>query len=83
MVFNAVIFYFLENIVLTNNITQMKEILILYDEKINKKNPIIKKCDYIEKKFEKINIGIVSQIIYYLIYYMDLVQIISFFIFIL
>ena len=45
MVFKAVIFYFLENIELTNNITQMKEILVLYDEKINKKYPIIKKCD--------------------------------------
>ena len=32
MVFKAVIFYFLENIVLTNTITQMKEILVLYEE---------------------------------------------------
>ena len=69
--YRGLIFYFLENIVLTNNIMQMKEILVLYDEKINKKNPIIKKKDYIEKNIEKINIGIVSQILYYLINYME------------
>ena len=69
--YRGLIFYFLENIVLTNNIMQMKEILVLYDEKINKKNPIIKKKDYIAKNFENINIGIVSQILYYLINYME------------
>ena len=56
----------------------MKEILVLvlYDEKINKKNSIMKKRDYIENKFEKINIGIVSQILYYIKNNMELVQII-------
>ena len=55
----------------------MKEILVLvlYDEKINKKNSIMKKRDYIENKFEKINIGIVSQILYYIKNNMELVQI--------
>ena len=57
---------------------QLKEILVLvlYDEKINKKNSIMKKRDYIENKFEKINIGIVSQILYYIKNNMELVQII-------
>ena len=58
--YRGVIFCFLENIILTNNIMKMKELLVLYDEKINLKNPLIKKHEYL-KLMEKLKISIVSQ----------------------
>ena len=68
--YRGVIFCFLENIILTNNIMKMKELLVLYDEKINLKNPLIKKHEYL-KTIEKLNISIVSQILYIIIKSME------------
>ena len=68
--YRGIIFTFLENIILNNNILLMKEILTLFNEKINEKNPLIKEKDYLEK-IKKINIGIVSQILYYIIKRME------------
>ena len=68
--YRGFIFYFLENIILTNNIILMKELLVLYDEKINKKNPLIKIKEYL-KTIEKLNISIVSQILYIIIKSME------------
>ena len=68
--YRGIIFTFLENIILTNNILLMKEVLILFDEKINEKNPLIKTKDYLNI-INKLNIGIVSQILYYIITKME------------
>ena len=68
--YRGIIFTFLENIILTNNILLMKEILILFDEKINDKNPLIKTKDYLSY-IKKLNVGIVSQILYYIITIME------------
>ena len=48
----------------------MKEVLILFDEKINVNNPLIKKKEYLNI-IKKVNIGIVSQILYYIIKRME------------
>ena len=52
--FRALIFYFLEYIILFNNRMQMIELLILFNEKISKSNPKIHNKDYIIEKVEKI-----------------------------
>ena len=58
--YRGFIFYFLENIILTNNIMLMKELLVLYDEKINTNNPLVQLNDYL-KRINNLNISIVSQ----------------------
>jgi hypothetical protein len=60
----------MENIVLTNNIMLMKELLILYHEKINLKNELLKEKEYLYV-FHQMNINIVTQIIYILINTME------------
>ena len=65
--YRGLIFYFLENIILTNNIMLMKELLILYYEKINLKNPLFEKKEYLKNKEALKNINIVSKILCYLI----------------
>ena len=69
--YRGVIFSLMENIVLTNNIMQMKELLVLFYEKINKNNPVIKQKEYLSDQIEKINIDIISQLLYSLINYME------------
>ena len=68
--YRGLIFSFFENIILTNNVMLMKELLILFDEKMNTKNPLIKEKDYL-KQIEKLNIDIVSQALYILIKKME------------
>ena len=68
--YRGLIFSFLENIILTNNILLMKELLVLYDEKINKKNPLFKTKEYL-KIFDLLNISIVSQTLYIFIKSME------------
>ena len=68
--YRGLIFSFLENIIFTNNVMLMKEILILFDEKINPKNPLVKEKDYL-KQIEILNIGIVSQALYILLKKME------------
>ena len=64
--YRGIIFSFLENIILTRNVMLLKEITILFDEKINVKNPLIKEKEYL-KKIKSLNISIVTQILYVLI----------------
>ena len=68
--YRGLIFSLLENIILTNNIMQMKELLILYYEKINKNNKLIKEKDFLTI-INKMNISIVSEIMYILIKLME------------
>ena len=64
--FRGLIFSLLENIILTNNIMQMKELLILYDEKMNLNNKLVNEKEYL-KIIKKMNISIVSEILYIII----------------
>ena len=68
--YRGLIFSLLENIILTNNIMQMKELLILYYEKINTNNKLVKEKEYL-KIINKINISIVSEIMYIIIAQME------------
>ena len=68
--YRGLIFSILENIILTNNIMQMKEILILYHEKININNNLVKQKEYL-KIIETMNIKIVLEIIYIIINQME------------
>ena len=68
--YRGLIFSLLENIILTNNIMQMKELLILYYEKINKNNKLIKEKDYL-KQINKMNISIVTESLYLIVSEME------------
>ena len=68
--YRGLIFSLLENIVITNNIMKLKELLILFDEKINLQNPLIEKKEYLQI-IKRLNISIVSQILYYIICIME------------
>ena len=68
--YRGFIFSFLENIILTNNIMLMKELLILFHEKINPKNDLIKDKDYL-LILHQINFEIVTSILYILINQME------------
>ena len=60
--YRGLIFSYLENIVLINNINLMKELLVLFYDKINTKNPLVKQKDYL-REIKKMNISIVYQIL--------------------
>ena len=64
--YRGLIFSYLENIVLINNINLMKELLVLFYDKINTKNPLVKQKDYL-REIKKMNISIVYQILYILL----------------
>ena len=68
--YRAVIFSFLENTILNNNILLLKEIFILFDEKISNKNPIFKKYN-IENYLVNLNISLIKQILYTISFYLD------------
>ena len=68
--YRGFIFSFLENIILTNNIMLMKELLILFHEKINPKNDLIKDKDYL-LILHQMNFEIVTSILYILINQME------------
>jgi hypothetical protein len=68
--YRGLIFSLLENIILTNYIMQMKELLILYYEKINKNNKLIKEKEYL-KTINELDIDIVSIIFYIIINQME------------
>ena len=70
--FRGLIFSILENIILTNNIMIMKEISILFNEKISLENPLVKENDFLKKEIKKMNLSIVTQILYIIINYMEM-----------
>lgn len=65
--YRACIFSFLENIIFTNNIMLLKEIIVMFDEKINVDNPSIKDIPYIQKEIKKVDRALVSQILYLIV----------------
>ena len=68
--YRGFMFSLLENIILTNNIMLMKELLILNYEKINLKNELIKEKEYL-LIFHEMNTDIVTQVLYILINQME------------
>jgi len=69
--FRGIIFYFLECIILTKNKMLMKELLILFNEKISLDNPKIQNKDYIIDNIKKIDREIVIKVLYIIINYID------------
>jgi len=70
--YRGLIFSFFENIILTNNIMLMKEIAILFNEKISTENPLVKENAFLKKEIKKMNLSIVTQILYIMIHYMEM-----------
>ena len=68
--YRSLIFSILENNILTNNIMQMKELLILYYEKISLDNKLVDEKDYL-KRIKQMDINIVSEILYLIINQME------------
>ena len=71
--FRCAIFAFLENIILTNNIKFLKELLVEIDDKISINNNIIKNNDFLQNELKQnIKINLIKQLIYILIKYMSI-----------
>ena len=68
--YRGLIFSIMENIILTNNIMHMKELLILYSEKINKNNQLVNEKEYLNR-IKQMNVEIVSIFIYIIINQME------------
>ena len=68
--YRGLIFSILENIILMNNIMQMKELLILFHEKINLNNKLINEKEYL-KVILFVNIDEILEILYLLIIQME------------
>ena len=68
--YRGLIFSIMENSILTNNIMQMKELLILYCEKMNKNNKLVNEKEYLSK-IKQMNIEIVQNFIYLIITQME------------
>lgn len=69
--YRGIIFSFLENVIFTKNILLMKEILILFYEKISEKNKNIIGRKNVLNSFEKIEKNIVINILYIIIKQME------------
>ena len=68
--YRGLIFSILENIILTNNIMQMREILILFHDKMSENNKLVKEKKYL-KRIEEMKTEIVLGIIYIIINEME------------
>ena len=69
--YRAIIFSFLENIIITNNILLFREFLILFKEKINVNNKNISSKPYIKNYVQKIDKTLIIQILFHLCECMD------------
>jgi hypothetical protein len=67
----GIIFYFLEYIILQKNVMLMKELLVLFNEKISLENNKIKNKDYICGFIKKVDIERVTQILYIIVKYLE------------
>ena len=63
----GIIFYFLEYIVLQKNVWLMKELLLLFNEKISLENSMVKNKDYVCEGIKKVDIERVKQILYIIV----------------
>ena len=69
--YRAVIFSFLENIILTNNILLLKEFIVIFNEKISFENPIFSNNTFINCYYDSLNIPLIMQILYTILHYLD------------
>lgn len=67
----GIIFYFLEYIILQKNVMLMKELLVLFSEKISLENSKVKNKDYIYESIKKVDTERVIQILYIMCVYLD------------
>ncbi len=70
--YRGVILNFLENVIFSKNILLMKEILILFYEKISEENPKIKEKNFLINALKKIQKNYVINILYIIIHHMEL-----------
>ena len=70
--YRGVILNFLENVIFSKNILLMKEILILFYEKISEENSKIKEKNYLINALKKIQKNYVINILYIIIHHMEL-----------
>jgi hypothetical protein len=64
--YRGLMFSFLENIILTRNIMLLKELTIIFEEKINPNNPLVNEKEYL-KSIKHMNRSLVTQTLYILI----------------
>ena len=69
--YRAIIFSLLENIILTDNIMLIKEIIILFDETINVNNPNFITRPYIKQYISKMDKNLIFQILHFIYIAMD------------
>ena len=69
--YRAIIFSLFENIVVTNDIMLLKEIIILFNDKINVNNKYVSNNPYIKKYIEKMDKNLIIQILCVLFNTMD------------
>ena len=69
--FRGIIFLFLEHIILSKNIMLMKELLILFNEKISLDNPKIKNKEYIIENIKAVDKDNIIIFLFIIIKYMD------------
>jgi hypothetical protein len=67
----GIIFYFLEYIILQKNVMLMKELLVLFNEKISLENSKVKNKDYLCESIKKVDKERVMQILYIIVKYLD------------
>ena len=70
--FRGIIFNYLENVIFEKNILLIKEILILFSEKITENNQKIKEKEYLINNIKKIETDIVINILYIIFKQMEL-----------
>ena len=69
--YRSLIFNFLENVIFSKNKFLLKELLIIFQEKINENNDIIKQKEYIISSLKKIDKEKMIYILYIIIQYLD------------
>lgn len=69
--YRGIIFFFFENIILSENIKLMKEFLNLFDQKMSENNPKIQKIEYLRENIKEVNREIIISILYILIKSME------------
>ena len=67
----GIIFYFLEYIILQKNVMLLKELLVIFNEKISLENNKIKNKDYILENIKEVKKERVIEILYIIVKYLD------------
>ena len=73
--YRAIIFAFLENIVITNNLYLLKEFAIGFYDKINTNNPYVQNIQYLSNRIKSINTVMSIELLHLLIEYLEQEQV--------